>query len=79
MVTGDETLVHHHSLETKLSSMELKLIGSPQSNKFKTGNLLVNCVLGPQACTGSGFYGQGTRINAASYCVTLQGLGSAIK
>jgi hypothetical protein len=27
-----------------------------QGGKF--GNLLVNCVLGPQGCTGSGFHGQ---------------------
>jgi len=33
-VTGDETWVHHHALETKCSSMEWKHPGSPRMNKF---------------------------------------------
>jgi hypothetical protein len=46
---------------------------------FKMGNLLVNCVLGPQDCTGSGLMNKGTRINAGSYCANLQRLRAAVK
>lgn len=34
-VTGDETWVHHHALETKCSTMECKHPGPPRMNKFK--------------------------------------------
>jgi hypothetical protein len=79
MVTGDETWVYLHSLETKQANMEWKRTGSPRSKNFKMGNLRVNCFWDHDGVLLVNFMEKCTNINAASYSATLQRLRAVIK
>jgi hypothetical protein len=78
MVTGDETWVHHHSLEKKPASMGRKLTGYTRWKQFIMGYLLVNVFRDHKGTLLVDFKESGARINAASYCATLQRLRAAI-
>ena len=60
IVTGDETWVHHHDLETKLESMQWKHKGSPTPKKFRmqqsAGKIMATVFRGSEGVLFFGFH-----------------------
>ena len=83
IVTGDETWVSHITPESKQQSLHWKRTGSPKRKKFKqtfsTRKIMCTIFWDRQGVFLIEFLPQGTTINSAVYCETLQKLRRAIQ
>lgn len=83
IVTGDETWVHYLTPETKEQCKQWKHPQSPRSRKFKhtqsAGKVMATVFWDRKGVLLCEFLPNGTTINAARYCETLQKLRRAIQ
>ena len=83
IVTGDETWVSHITPESKQQSLHWKHTGSPKRKNFKqtfsTRKIMCNVFWDRQGVLLLEFLPQGTTINSAVYCETLNKLRRVIQ
>ncbi|XKL66254.1 hypothetical protein PGB90_009674 [Kerria lacca] len=83
IITVDETWVHHHTPETKRSSMEWKHKDSPRTKKAKTiisaRKVMLTVFFDHEGVVYSEFAPKGSTVNSKSYFRTLKNFQKAIK
>ena len=83
IITGNETWVHHFTLETRKAPMEWRHTSSPARKKFKVapsaGKVMATVFFGCEGVVCTEVMKKGTTINADAYCAILTSLRNAIK